>query len=208
MAQMISDPEAYFRAFIPPRENLLLELEKQAQEEDIPIVGPVVGELLHILARSMNCKAILELGTAIGYSAIYLAQGLDDRDGILTTIERDETMAVRARQNIAKASLADRVEVRVGDVFQVMANLDRLYDLIFMDIDKEDYAEALTQCHRLLRVGGLLLVDNVAFQGANKFNQSLFQSKQWRSIYLYSFLPNHSPEQDGLALAVRIAETV
>ena len=203
MAQMILDPETYFRAFIPPREDLLLELESQAQEENIPIVGPVVGELLYILAKSMDCRTILELGTAIGYSALYLAQGLNDRHGILTTIERDETMAARARQNIAKAGFADRVEVRVGDVFQVIGNLDRPYDLIFLDIDKEDYAEALTQCQRLLRPGGLLLADNVAFQGADKFNQSLFQSKHWRGVFLYSFLPDHSPEQDGLALAVR-----
>lgn len=205
MPYMIPDPETYFRGFIPARDELLLELERQAREENIPIVGPVVGELLFILARALNSQAILELGTATGYSAIYLAQGLSGPDGMLTTLERNESMAIRANENIARAGLADRVEVRVGDVMQVLEELEGPYDLIFVDIDKEDYATVLPGCHRLLRLGGLLVVDNVAFQGASKFNQRIFNDKQWRNVHLYSFLPDHSPEKDGLTLAVRVA---
>jgi predicted O-methyltransferase YrrM len=201
---MIPDPEAYFRSFIPSRDELLLELERQAQEENIPIVGPVVGELLYILARAINSRAILELGTATGYSAIYLAQGLTGKRGMVTTLERDEIMATRAKENIARAGLADRVEVRVGDVVQVLETLEGPYDLIFLDIDKEDYADALRGCRRLLRLGGLLVVDNIAFLGASEFNQRIFNDKSWRSVQLYSFLPEHSPENDGLTLAVRI----
>lgn len=205
MAQMIPDPETYFRGFIPPRDELLLELERQAQKENIPIVGPVVGELLFILARAINSQAILELGTATGYSAIYLAQGLSSQGGRLITLERDEDMAIRANENIARAGLVDRVEIRVGDVVQVLEELEGPYDLIFMDIDKEDYAPALPECRRLLRLGGLLVVDNVAFQGASEFNHRIFNDKQWRNVQLYSLLPNHSPEKDGLTLAVRVA---
>ena len=106
MPDMIPDPEAYFRGFIPPRDELLIELEQEAQQEHIPIVGPVVGEFLYILAKSMNCWAALELGTATGYSTIYLARGISNPGGILTTIERDEAMAARARKNISKAGLA------------------------------------------------------------------------------------------------------
>lgn len=204
MPDMIPDPETYFRGFIPPRDELLIELEQEAQQEHIPIVGPVVGEFLYILAKAMNCKAILELGTATGYSAIYLARGISNQGGILTTIERDEAMAARARENISKAGFADRVEVRVGEVFQVLETMEGTYDLIFMDIDKQDYAEALSWCRRLLRLGGLLVVDNVAFLGASEFNQKIFNDNQWRSVHLYSLMPNHSPEKDGLTLAVRI----
>jgi predicted O-methyltransferase YrrM len=201
---MIQDPETYFRGFIPFRDELLLELERQAQQENVPIVGPVVGELLYILARATNSQAILELGTATGYSAICLARGLRGPDGKLITLERDETMATRGSENIARAGLADQVEVRVGDVVQVLHTLEGPYDLIFMDIDKEDYAGALPECRRLLRLGGLLVVDNVAFQGARQFNQMIFNDDKWRSVALYAFLPQHSPEQDGLTLAVRI----
>jgi predicted O-methyltransferase YrrM len=204
MSKMIPDPETYFRDFIPPRDQLVTELEGQANQENIPIVGPVVGELLYILAKVMNARTILELGTATGYSAIYLARALTESNATLTTLERDENMAARARQNIDRAGLAQRVEIRVGDAFQAMEALDDTYDLIFMDIDKENYARALPHCHRLLRSGGLLVVDNVAFLGAKEFNQKIFAGEQWRSVHLYSFLPEHSPEKDGLALAVRL----
>jgi len=204
MPDMIPDPETYSRSFIPSRDELLIELEREAQDEHIPIVGPVVGEFLYILAKAMNCKAILELGTATGYSSIYLARGISTSGGMLTTIERDEARAARARENIARAGLADRVEVKVGEVSEVMETLGGPYDLIFMDIEKEDYPKALSGCHSLLRLGGLLVVDNVAFLGAGEFNQTIFTDSHWRCVHLYSFLPNHSPEKDGLTLAVRI----
>lgn len=204
MPDMIPDPETYFRGFIPPRDELLIELEQEAEQEHIPIVGPVVGEFLYILAKAMDCRAVLELGTATGYSAIYLAQGISNPEGMLTTIERDEAMAARARENISKAGFADQVEVRVGEVAEVLKTLEGPYDLIFMDIEKEDYQETLSGCHSLLRLGGLLVVDNVAFLGAREFNQAIFTDNQYRCVHLYSLLPNHSPEKDGLTLAVRI----
>ena len=204
MPDMIPDPETYFRGFIPPRDELLIELEQEAEQEHIPIVGPVVGEFLYILAQAMNCRAVLELGTATGYSSIYLARGISNPEGILTTIERDEAMAARARENITNAGLADQVEVRVGEVAEVVETLEGPYDLIFMDIEKEDYQETLSRCHSLLRLGGLLVVDNVAFLGARDFNQTIFTDNHWRCVHLYSLLPNHSPEKDGLTLAVRI----
>ena len=204
MADMIPDPETYFRGFIPPRDELLIELEQEAEQEHIPIVGPVVGEFLYILAKAMDCRAVLELGTATGYSAIYLARGISNSGGILTTIERDGAMAARARENIAKAGFADQVEVRVGEVAEVLETLEGPYDLIFMDIEKEDYQETLSGCHSLLRLGGLLVVDNVAFLGAREFNQTIFTDNHWRCVHLYSLLPKHSPEKDGLTLAVRI----
>ena len=204
MTSMIDDPKSYFRDFIPPRDELLHELEQQAHEENIPIVGPVVGELLYILAKATNSRTILELGTATGYSAIYLARGLIGLNGKVTTLERDKTMAIRATENIARAGLTDRIEVIMGEVNETLEKLEPFFDFIFMDIDKEDYAAALPTCRELLRLGGILVVDNVAFKRAREFNQMIFKDDRWRSVLLYSFLPQHSPEQDGLTLAVRV----
>ncbi len=114
-------------------------------------------------------------------------------------------MAKRARDNIASAGLSERVEVKIGDARTLMATLEGSFDLIFMDIDKEGYLPALPDCHRLLRPGGLLVVDNTGFEGAADFNQALLTDERWRSVNLLSFLPEHSPEKDGLALAVKIA---
>ena len=201
---MIPDLEAYFQNFLPPRTELLRRLEAEADQERIPIVGPVVGELLFILARAMGARRILELGTATGYSAICLAQAVAPESGQVVTLEADPAMAQRARNNIATAGLSDRVEVKIGDAQNLMAALNGPFDLVFMDIDKEGYLPALAGCHRLLRLGGLLVVDNTGFQGAADFNQALLTDRRWRAVNLLTMLPQHSPEKDGLALAVKM----
>lgn len=203
---MIPDLEEYFRALVPRRLDLLQALEAEAEQERIPIVGPVVGELLFILARAMGARQILELGAATGYSAIYLGQAVAPVSGRVTTLEIDPAMAQRARQNLAAAGLADRVDVRLGDARTVMAALNGPFDLIFLDIDKEGYLPALAGCHRLLRLGGLLVADNTGFQGAADFNQALLADTRWRAVNLLALLPRHSPNQDGLALAVKVGE--
>jgi predicted O-methyltransferase YrrM len=203
MSLMIPDMENYFRGFIPPRDALLLELEEEAAREAIPIVGPVAGELLHILARAVNAKNILELGTATGYSAIYLARALP-ADGKVVTLEVNPEMARRARANFARARVAAQADVRVGQALELMAAMRETFDLIFLDIDKESYLPALPFCRGLLKVGGLLVADNTAFAGADPFNREIFGDKTWRVVHLLSFLPRHSPESDGLSLALRV----
>ncbi len=204
MSPMIPDLEGYFQGFIPSRDELLLKLEQEAQEEGIPIVGPVVGELLFILARATAAANILELGTATGYSTIYLGRGCAASNGQVLTLELDADMARRARRNFATAGLADRLEVRVGQALDLLPTLTGPFDLIFMDIDKESYLPALPFCYHLLKVGGLLITDNVGFSGADAFNREIFRQRQWRTVHLLSFLPHHSPEKDGLSLALRV----
>ncbi|MFZ5451837.1 MAG: O-methyltransferase [Thermodesulfobacteriota bacterium] len=203
MSPMIPDLENYFRGFIPPRDALLVELEEEAARETIPIVGPVVGELLYILVRVSGANNVLELGTASGYSAIYLARALPP-GGRVVSLEINEAMAQRARANFARAGLAESIEVRVGQALDLMAAMPETFDLIFLDIDKESYLPALAHCRRLLKVGGLLLADNVGFAGAAPFNREIFSQSGWRVVHLLSWLPQHSPEKDGLTLALRV----
>jgi caffeoyl-CoA O-methyltransferase len=204
MSQMMPHLESYFRGFVPRRDELLLEMEREAQTEAIPIVGPVVGELLFLLTRATGAVNVLELGTATGYSAIHLARGCLPALGRVTTLELDESMAARARTNFVRAGLARHIEVRVGEALQLMAELSGPFDFIFMDIDKESYLPALPHCRRLLKLGGLLFTDNVGFAGAAAFNHEIFVSEDWRAVNLLGFLPFHSPEQDGLSLALRV----
>lgn len=204
MAKMIAGPEEYFRRFVPHRAGLLTELEEEAAREGIPIVGPVVAELLFILARGIGARTILELGTATGYSAIFLAEACAGADGKVITVEYDQNMARRARENIRRAGLEGRVEVRVGAAFEILEGMERPVDFIFMDIDKEDYVRALDPCRKLLRKGGLLFVDNTGFDSAREFNQAVAYDSRWRCVQLLSFLPGHSPERDALCLALRL----
>lgn len=203
MSRIVDEPEAYFSQFTRKDDPLLQELELEAETEHIPIVGPVVGELLFILSRTSGARSILELGTATGYSAIFLARACALNAGVLTTLEHEPAFASRARKNLERAGLASRTNVLCGDAFAELPRMKGEFDLIFMDIDKGDYARALPQCHRLLRPGGLLVADNVAFPDADPFNRAIFNDGGWRPVSLFAFLPGHSPERDGLCLALR-----
>jgi len=203
MSRIVDEPEAYFSQFTRKDDPLLQELELEAETEHIPIVGPVVGELLFILSRTSGARSILELGTATGYSTIFLARACALNAGVLTTLEHEPAFAARARKNLERAGLASRTNVLCGDAFAELPRMKGEFDLIFMDIDKGDYARALPQCRRLLRPGGLLVADNVAFPDADPFNREIFNDGGWRPVSLFAFLPGHSPERDGLCLALR-----
>ena len=139
-----------------------------------------------------------------------MAKALEGPEACLITLENDAVMADRARNNFMKAGLEDRIEIRVGDAFKTLkslrtvVDLEGAFDLVFLDIEKKDYIRALPHCETLLRKGGLLLADNVAFKGSEDFNRALYERPGWRSVHLYSYLPFHSPDMDGLCLALRV----
>jgi len=203
VSEIVDEPEAYFRRFVRTDDPLLQELELEAEAEHIPIVGPVVGELLYVLSRAISARSILELGTATGYSAIFLARACASTAGMLTTIELDPALAARARRSLERAGLKDQANVVCGDALAHLPQIEGAFDLIFMDIEKAEYPRALPECHRLLREGGLLVADNVAFADADSFNQAILSDSGWRSVSLFAFLPGHSPERDALCFALR-----
>lgn len=154
MSKIVDKPETYFSRFARDDDPLLQELEREAAAEHIPIVGPVLGELLFVLAGATGAGSILELGTAGGYSAIFLARAAALNDGMLTTVEIDPVLAARARTNLERAGLADRVSVVCNDVLTHLSRCTGSHDLIFVDIEKADYVHVLPDCRRLLRPGG------------------------------------------------------
>jgi caffeoyl-CoA O-methyltransferase len=203
MSEIVNDPENYFRTLIPLRDELMMELEAQAEKENVPIIGPVVGELLFILAAANKAKRILELGTAIGYSAIYLARACELLNGLVVTFENNADMAARAKENFRKAGVSNRIEIHQANALEMLPRLQDDFDFIFLDIEKQDYIRVLPDCQRLLLKGGLLVADNVGFKDADAFNRTLSGHSAWRSVPLFSFLPFHSPEKDAICLALR-----
>lgn len=204
MADIVENPEAYFRSLVPERDSLLRAMEAEAESESIPIVGPVVGELLLVLTRATQAQNILELGTATGYSAIYLGRGCEPADGRVLSLEYDAELAKRARKNIALANLSQTVSVFEANVLEALPKLAGPYDFVFMDIEKRDYAAALGYLEAIVRPGGLLIADNTAFKDAKAFNQALFSSAGWQSVQILAYLPMHSGLHDGLCFAVRL----
>jgi caffeoyl-CoA O-methyltransferase len=204
MADIVEHPEEYFNQLVPPRDSLLRALEEEAREEGIPITGPVVGELLFVLSRATRARSILELGTATGYSTIYLGRGCKPAGGHILTMENNADMAARARKNIALANLSETVSVREANVLETLPTLTGTYDFVFMDIEKKDYRAALGQLEPIVRPGGLLLADNTGFKDADSFNQTMLVSPAWKSVQIFSYLPMHSGIHDGLCFAVRL----
>ena len=145
-------------------------VERSLVEAELPqiSVSPSQGKFLHILARLMKARRILELGTLAGYSTIWLARALP-ADGRLVTIEYDPTHAEVARKNIELAGFANRVDVRVGRGLDVLPQLEAEgagpFDFVFIDADKQPYAEYFQWALRLSRPGTLIIADNVVRDG-------------------------------------------
>jgi predicted O-methyltransferase YrrM len=163
--------DAYIvEGLLPVDEALEAALQDNARA-DLPAidVSPAQGRLLQLLARMIGARRILEIGTLGGYSTIWLARGLSD-GGRLTTLEADPHHAAVARGNIARAGLAEVVEVRVGPALETLPGVESdglgPFDLVFIDADKPNNAAYLDWAIRLARPGGVIIVDNVVREGA------------------------------------------
>ena len=142
----------------------LKAVEKQGLDEGWPIVGAAEGSLLHILARSVRAKRILELGTAIGYSGTWLARALAD-GGELVTVEHNPKTAALAQKNFERTGVSSKVRIVVGTADQALREVKGPFDFIFNDIDKVGYPAVLEPCIERVRLGGLLVTDNVLWHG-------------------------------------------
>jgi caffeoyl-CoA O-methyltransferase len=199
--------------FVPPDPALEGAL-RRSREAGLPEiqVSPNEGRLLRLLAEIVGARRILEIGTLGGYSAIHLAHALP-QDGSLVSLELDERYAEVARENIAKADLEDKVEVRVGDARELLARMaeegERLFDLTFIDADKGGYPGYLEWALRLSRPSSLILTDNTIGGGSvidpedesaramREFNEVLAEDSRLSAI----ILPLMRERVDGLAIA-------
>lgn len=156
--------EQYLRALIPSNTGILEDLENFALENRVPIVQKETAKFLELMVTINRPKKILELGTAIGYSAILMNLTLGGSCEI-TTIERDEKMIELAKANINKYGLQNKITILQGDCLEILENLVDEYDMIFMDAGKGHYNHFLPHCLRLLKKQGVLIADNVLFRG-------------------------------------------
>ena len=156
--------EQYLAGLNRAGDPVLDEIARDNATRGLPLVDAEVGALLRVLATATAATRILEIGTAIGYSGIWLAGALPP-GGMLLTMELNEDRAREARDNFAKAGLADRVSVIVGDAQLKIAKVSGPFDLIFQDGDKMLYGPLLDRLVDLLRPGGLLVTDNVLWSG-------------------------------------------
>lgn len=208
--QIIVNPavEKYMDGLLPARDPVLQEMEEQAQRRDIPIVGPAVGRLLYQYARILGAKKIFELGSAIGYSTIWWARAVGDAGKVYYT-DGDKKNAAEARGYFEKAGLAERIQVEVGDALELLSEQKQEFDIIFNDVDKEDYPRVLHLVSSRLRKGGLFITDNALWYG--RVTESNPEKESTRAVLefnrrLYAmreFFTAIVPLRDGLAVAMK-----
>jgi caffeoyl-CoA O-methyltransferase len=158
------DVEQYLYNLLPERDAVISEMEAYAAEHRVPIIGPAVGRLLALLSQVSNAKRIFEMGSAIGYSTIWLARSAGPRAQVFYT-DGDSANAERARQYFRRAGVANRISVNVGDALQLLAKTKGKFDLIFNDVDKNQYPDALRVALPKLKRGGLFVTDNTLWSG-------------------------------------------
>lgn len=199
--------EEYLYGLLPASPPVAAEMERYAAKHNVPIVGPAVARLLALLVRVSGAKRIFELGSAIGYSTLWLAQAAGP-GGRVYYSDGDPEKAKRARRYFQRAGLAGRVTIQVGDALTLLERTPGQFDLIFNDVDKHGYPDVLGAAVPRLKRGGLLVTDNVLWsgraarraarvdantRGVQEFNRLLFASREVEAVML--------PLRDGVAVA-------
>ncbi len=156
----------YLREKMTHNDGFLHELEKYAEENSVPIVEPETARFLSVMCRAAKPEKILEVGCAIGYSAILMAKATDDKCKI-ATLECNEEMVHIARENIKNAGYSEKISVIEADAKDYLSYIDddEVFDIIFLDGPKAHYIYMLDECVRLLKKGGMIISDNVLYKG-------------------------------------------
>jgi caffeoyl-CoA O-methyltransferase len=202
--------EEYLTALFPPPDPVLVEMEELGRVRGFPIVGPLVGGILEILARSSGALNVLELGSGFGYSAYWFARGLHAQGKIVLT-DRDRSNLTEAQAFLARGGFPHSFEFFEGDSIDRLRRPGERWDVVFCDIDKHDYPDVVDPAVERLRPSGLLVFDNALRSGrvlpdagpgnrdveaVRALNRRLASHPHLRSTIL--------PVRDGVAVAVRV----
>jgi predicted O-methyltransferase YrrM len=211
MAILDEQVQRYLHELRPERSDLMAEMEAVAERDSVPIVPWETGRFLAVLCRALD-PLVLEVGTAIGYSTLHMAQELSS--GRVVTLERDSGRAAQARAYLERTGVADRVEVIEGDALETIPSLSGPFELLFVDASKGEYPRYIELAEPLLAERCVLVVDNLLMSGevalpegaetfwnsnslatARELNSELLRSDRWLACVL--------PVGDGIGFGVR-----
>jgi caffeoyl-CoA O-methyltransferase len=198
------DVEKYLSSMLPARDVVLADMEKYAKEHDVAIIGPDCGRLLALMAQISGAKRIFEMGSAIGYSAIWFARAAGPGAEIYCT-DGDPANAELARKNFERAGVTGQIRFMIGDAVELLDKVSGEFDIILIDVYKHQYPAALKKSLPRLKSGGLVITDNVLWsgrvteppkddqtRGILEFNKMIFGSPQLFSVIV--------PLRDGVAI--------
>jgi predicted O-methyltransferase YrrM len=200
--------DTYLYELLPPRDEVLAEIEAEATRRHIPIVGPAVARFFQQLVMMTGAKNVFEMGSAVGYSTIWWARAVGE-GGTVHYTDSDTKNADQARRYFQRAGVDDRIKIHIGDAIELLSEQKGKFDIVFNDIDKEDYPRVLRLVPPRLRKGGLFVTDNVLWSGKvvqaspseastkaiQDFNRQLYKSPEFYTTIL--------PIRDGVAVAVK-----
>ena len=203
----VAEVEDYLYDMLPPRDEVLAEMEADATKNKVAIVGPAVARVLHQLAMISGARKIFEMGSAIGYSTIWWARAVGDGGRVIYT-DGDPKRAEKARRYFERAGVSQRITIRVGDALEFLSEEKEQYDIIFNDVDKTDYPRVFRLALPRLKKGGLFVTDNVLWSGRLRkpnpdaetqaiveFNKLIYESPELFTTIL--------PIRDGVSVCVK-----
>jgi predicted O-methyltransferase YrrM len=199
--------ERYLHDLANPADPILREMEVLAAERSFPIVGPQVGRLLHLLARIISARRVVELGSGFGYSAYWFARAVGP-NGLVLLTEQSRENARQAEGFLSRGGFRNRVRIEVGDALEILGSAGGGFDIVFNDVDKEHYPEVLARAAVALKPGGLLICDNMLWfgtvldpdpeqpstRGVKELTRQLLESDQFETVLV--------PIRDGISVSV------
>jgi caffeoyl-CoA O-methyltransferase len=202
--------EQYLYQLLPERDGVIREMEEYAAQHRVPIIGPAVARLMSLLVQVSGAKRIFEMGSAIGYSTIWLARAAGPKGKVIYT-DGDPEKAKRATDYFRRAGVAKRIEVRVGNAQELLKKTPGSFDLIFNDVDKYQYPSSFRAALPKVKRGGLFITDNTLWsgkaarpaalddrdtQGIQEFNRLVYESKQLYPVLI--------PLRDGVTVCRKL----
>ncbi len=203
--------EKYIYSLLPRRDRVLREMERYAAKRSVPIIGPACGRLLYQLARLIQARRVFEMGSAIGYSTLWLARAVGPK-GIVFYTDGDPANALRAEDYLRRAGARDRVRMLTGDALRLLRATEGQFDLIFNDVNKAQYPEAFRLAVPRVRAGGLFISDNVLWSG-RAARPARRNDRETRAIQKFNHLSYRSPNlfttiiplRDGFAVCEKLS---
>jgi len=209
---ILSSQEKYLNSFEKKKDSLLSDIEEYAEQNDVPILYKSAALLLEQLIVMNKPQRVLEIGTAIGYSTIRIARKLG-RNAVIHTVEKSKDNIAIAKENFKKSGLENKIKLLEGDALRILPQLNKKYDFIFLDADKEDYKRLFDYSMVLLKKGGVIFIDNLLWKGyvasnkiPSKYKRSTNIIKDFNWIFMNqpSLSSTILPVGDGVGIGVKI----
>ena len=201
--KIINTPEVekYLSSILPKRDAILSEMERYAKRNDVPIVGPAVGRMLAQLVQVIDAKRIFELGSAIGYSTLWMARAAGTGGAIHYT-DGNPANSERAKDYLTRAKVFDRVTIHVGDALTALDSTTGDFDIIFNDVDKVGYPDVFRKAVSRVRSGGLFITDNTLWSG-RVTRPAKLNDRSTRAIQQFNKLCYASPDLFPVLIPLR-----